>query len=179
MIDLRETIKAKSDQLNADDLMGGPITITISRLEAGPIDQPLFIHADNLQGRPYKPSKAMRRVLSAMWGMGDNYDGAHWVGRSLVLYRDASVVWAGKAVGGVRISHATHIEKPIEFMIAISRGKKEAHKVFPLVVQSAFEQHRDNLTEQIKAGGSKEEWINFLNSHAPLTSDELAYINNL
>ena len=29
MVDLSKTIIAKSDQLNADDLLGGPITITI------------------------------------------------------------------------------------------------------------------------------------------------------
>jgi len=35
MIDLSKTIEAKSDQLNADDLLGGPRILKITGIKAG------------------------------------------------------------------------------------------------------------------------------------------------
>ena len=103
--DLSSTTVAKSDQLNADELID-PITITITRVEkVSAKDQPVHIHADGIQ--PYKPCLTMRRMLIATWGKYKDV----WVGRSLVLYCDPEVMWAGKEQGGVRVSHASHIRK--------------------------------------------------------------------
>src|SRR5690606_25044456 len=100
MVDISSTIIAKSDQLNADDLIGGPITVTITNvsLTESP-DQPLTINYDGDNGRPYKPCKSMRRVLAAAWGN----DGSKFIGRRVTLFRDPRVKWAGQEVGGVRI----------------------------------------------------------------------------
>ena len=66
---LRDTIIAKSDQLNADDIVGGTITITVSAVKRGDSsEQPVVIHYNGDNGRPYKPCKTMRRVLIAGWG---------------------------------------------------------------------------------------------------------------
>lgn len=100
-MDLSQTIIPKSDQLNADDLIGGTRTIRISSVSAGNAEQPVVIHFDGDNGRPYKPGKSMRRVLVCLWGN----DSAAYIGRRLTLYRDPSVKFGGEDVGGIRISH--------------------------------------------------------------------------
>ena len=70
--DLRDTIVPKSDQLNADQLLGGPITIRVTDVRRGSDDQPIIIAYDNDGGRPYKPCKSMRKVLLFAWGADGN-----------------------------------------------------------------------------------------------------------
>jgi hypothetical protein len=71
-MNLNATIIPKSDQLNADDLISGPRTIKITAVESGSAEQPVSIQYHGGTGRPYKPSKSMRRVLVAMWGTDGN-----------------------------------------------------------------------------------------------------------
>ena len=135
-LDISKTIVAKSDQLNADDLMGGPITIEIVDVKIVVGDQPLELHYRGGDGKPYKPGKSMRRVLSFMWGS----DGAAYVGRSMTLYRDADVRFGGDVVGGIRISHLSHIQSTITLPLTVTRGKKKSFSVKPLVVENKAEQ---------------------------------------
>jgi len=128
--DLSSTVIAKSDQLNADELIE-PITITVTRVDkVAAKDQPVHIHAAGIQ--PYKPCLTMRRMLIAAWG---KYKDA-WVGRSLVLYCDPEVLWGGKETGGVRVSHASHIDKPVSRMLAVTRGRKKLFTILPLVIET-------------------------------------------
>ena len=127
-MNLTNTIIPKSDQLNADDLIAGPITIRISAVEAGSNEQPISIRYDGDNGRPYKPCKSMRRVLVAAWGS----DGAAYVGRSLMLYCDKSVTFGPDTPGGIRISHASDIREPLEIALTVKRGKRKPFCVEPL-----------------------------------------------
>tara|TARA_R110000850_G_C9996087_1_gene467941 strand:- start:3454 stop:3987 length:534 start_codon:yes stop_codon:yes gene_type:complete len=124
---LADTIKPKSDQLNADDLLTGPITVTINDVSRGTADQPVFLALDGLM--PYKPCKTMRRVLVTAWGI----NGKDWIGRSLTLYCDPSVKFGGVALGGIRISHLSHINGSINMMLTASRGRKSQFIVQQLV----------------------------------------------
>lgn len=129
MSSLLETIIPKSDQLNADDLIGCSRTITITDVDVkmgG--EQPVEIHYEGDNGRPYKPCKSMRRVLVQVWGA----DGKQYVGRSLTLYCDPSVKFGGQAVGGIRISHMSHMDAPRTLALTTTRGKKAAFVVKPL-----------------------------------------------
>jgi len=86
---LLETIKAKSDQLNACDLVGGPITVTVQKVSKLAGEQPVSIEIG--EGRqPFKPCKSMRRVLIACWGT------ERWVGRSMTLCCDTDVKFGGQ-----------------------------------------------------------------------------------
>jgi len=122
-MDVSDTIQAKSDQLNADDLLGGPIVVSVERVTRGADDQPVHIHTATT--RPYRPCKSMRRVLVAAWGA----DASTWVGRQMELYRDPAVRWGGAEVGGIRISRLSHIPRPIRLSLAVSRGKKAAVQI--------------------------------------------------
>lgn len=120
-IDMKKTIEPKSDQLNADDLIGGAKTIKITDVKAIDSDaQPVSIYFDGDNNKPYKPSKGMRRVLVALWGA----DAKDYIGRSLTLYRDDKVKFGGLEVGGIRISHASHINEPTRVLETVSRGKR-------------------------------------------------------
>jgi len=129
-MDLSDTIKPKSDQLNADDLIAKPITVTIARVTRADGDQPvaLFLQGDYM---PYKPCKSMRRVLVAAWGN----DGKAWEGRSMTLYCDPEVIFGGVKVGGIRISHLSNIERDLSLMLTTTRSKRKQYTVRKLEVK--------------------------------------------
>lgn len=119
---LSPTIIPKSDQLNADQLLGGPMTIKVTDVSVSESpDQPVIIHYEGENGRPFKPCKSMRKVLIFAWGD----DGTKWVGRSMTLFNDPEVKWAGVKVGGIRISHMSDIEADAKLQLTATRGKKE------------------------------------------------------
>lgn len=115
---LKDTIAPKSDRINADDFLAGAETVTVTAVKRGDADTPVAIH---LEGKkPYYPCKSMRRVLIACWGD----DGRAWVGRQMTLFCDPEVVFGGVKVGGIRISHLSHLESDITISLTKTRGKK-------------------------------------------------------
>jgi hypothetical protein len=128
MNDMSSVIIAKSDQLNADDLLGGPRTVVISRVSITPGEQPVTISFDGDNGRPYKPCKSMCRVMVALWGADANA----YVGRSMTLYRDPEVKWGGLEVGGIRISHMSDITGKAMMALTQTRGNKKPFTVLPM-----------------------------------------------
>lgn len=150
MIDLTPTIQAKSDQLNADDLIGKPRTIKVSRVSNGKgTDQPIVVSYDGDNGKPYKPCKSMRRILVHAWGS----DGTKYVGRSMTLFNDPSVTFGGMAVGGIRISHLSHIDKQITVNLSVTRGKKKPYVVKPLIISQKEEQVEEGLYDRLMTEG--------------------------
>lgn len=121
----QETVAAKSDQLNADDLLASSIVIVVTQVTKVNGDQPMVINYQNDNGKPYKPNKTMRKIILAAWGDDDS----QWVGRGMTLYCDPDVKWAGKAVGGISINQLSHIPKPMECNLNITRGKKKLYKI--------------------------------------------------
>jgi hypothetical protein len=125
LTDMTAVIVPKSDQWNADDFIAGPMTFTITDVKVvGGTEQPVSI---SVQGSPkfYRPCKSMSRVLVAAWGP----DAKAYVGRSLTLYRDPTVKWGGMAVGGIRISHMTDIEREMTLMLTMTKQNRAPHKV--------------------------------------------------
>ncbi|MBK1656033.1 hypothetical protein [Allochromatium vinosum] len=129
MIDLRQTIAPKSDQLNADDLIGGPITIRVTRVSlcAEP-DQPIAISFEGDNGKPYKPCKSMRRLLVSAWGP----DGSKYINRLMTIFRDERVKFGGAEVGGIRISHMSGLDKPITIALTVAKSVRRPYQVKPL-----------------------------------------------
>ncbi len=130
MTDLSTTIAPKSDQLNSDDLIAGPMTIKITKVSANlsTPEQPISISFEGDNGKPYKPCKSMRRVLVNIWGS----DGNKFPGRSMTLYRDPAVKFGGFDVGGIRISHMTDITKPVTMALTASKANRKPFTVQPL-----------------------------------------------
>ena len=147
---LRDTIVPKSNQLNSEQLLYGPLTITVTSVARGSDDQPITVHYRGENGRPYLPCKSMRKVLIFAWGE----DGNKWVGRSMTLFNDLAVKWAGVAVGGIRISHMTHIEREISLQLTATRGKKEPFiiKMLTPPADDRVEKFRAALTKKAGEG---------------------------
>lgn len=124
-MNMLQTIVPRSDQLNSDDLIGQSMTIKVTEVRFKGDDQPVLIHFEGDNQKPYKPCKSMRRVLVHAWGPDAN----HYVGRSMTLCRDATVKWAGEAVGGIRISHLSHIEKSFTMALTATRGSRKPYTV--------------------------------------------------
>ena len=128
-MDISRTLAPKSDQLNADDLIAGPRTVTITAVTRGTPEQPVNLVTQEFgEGRPYKPGLSMRRVIAAAWGT----DASVYVGRQLTLYRDDTIRFGGSAVGGIRIQAMSHIDKPITVNLTVTRGKRAPFTVQPL-----------------------------------------------
>jgi hypothetical protein len=130
-VNMGDFIAPKSDQLNSDDLIGGTMTITVTKVSAneGSPEQPISIYFDGDNGKPYKPCKSMRRVMVAVWGA----DASKYVGRSMTLYRDAAVQFGGMQVGGIRISHMSHIDEKKTMALTATRAKRAPFTVLPLL----------------------------------------------
>jgi hypothetical protein len=129
---LRDTITPKSDQLNYDDVMAGPLTVRVTGLAAGSPDQPVIVRvADASTARPlrdYKPCKSMRRVLIACWG--DR--GRDWIGRTMRLIGDPNVMFGGVKVGGIRIAAVSGIDAPRRIMLTTTRSKRQETIIEPI-----------------------------------------------
>ena len=131
MNDMSPVIVPKSDQINADDLISGPMTITIRDVRiSGGQDQPVSIYFEG-NDKAFRPCKSMSRVLVQGWGANSS----NYIGRSLTLYRDPTVKWAGMEVGGIRISHMSHIDGEKLMMLTATKGSRKPHKVKPLVIE--------------------------------------------
>lgn len=129
-LDMRDTIIPKSDQLNADDLIGGPRTVRITKVSrANTAEQPIAVNFDGDGGKPYMPCKSMRRVMILVWGPAAE----SYTGRSMTLFRDPSVTWGGMEVGGIRISHMSHITEPVVMALTATKKARKPYRVLPLV----------------------------------------------
>lgn len=124
---ISDTIAPKSDQLDAVDLLTGPMTFTVTSVVVKGGEQPVDIGLAEFP-RPWRPGKSMRRVLVNVWG----HDETAYVGRRLTLFCDERVMFGGQAVGGVRISHMSGLVKDKGTPLIISKGKGAVYVVKPL-----------------------------------------------
>lgn len=136
-VNMADFTAPKTDQLNADSLIGGPITVTITGVHAneGSAEQPISINYSGDEGKPYKPCKSMRRVMVHVWGA----DAKNYVGRSMTLYCDPEVQFGGLKVGGLRISHMSHIDKPQVMALTATKAKRKPFTVQPLIIAQSVD----------------------------------------
>ncbi|VEJ54586.1 hypothetical protein [Pragia fontium] len=132
-MDLSRTVIPKSDQINFEDVQSSSITAEIKSVRSGNKEQPVWIDLIGFDGRPYKPSKSMRRVLIGGWGS----DGHSWAGKSLTLVGDPNVKFGGVAVGGIKIQAMSHVDCDFSMMLSVSRGNRAEHRVRKLVIEPA------------------------------------------
>ena len=114
--------------MDYSDFIAGPRTVTIAEVRPGAsAEQPVEIILAEFN-RPWRPAKSMRRVLVAAWGADSN----NYIGRRMTLFGDPSVKWGGIAIGGIRLSHVSHITKPLTIALTESKGKRKPFSVDPL-----------------------------------------------
>jgi hypothetical protein len=147
-MDLSQTIIPNSAQVNADDLIASSLTVTITGVEAGSAEQPVFVHLAEIPDRTWRPSKSMRRVLIAGWGP----EASTYVGHRVTLFRNPEIRFGSERVGGIEVSHMSHIDKPLVVALTASRGKRKQFTVQPLQEPQKPAQ-RDWLTDLKQAAG--------------------------
>lgn len=155
MIDISRTIIPKADQLNAEDFISGPLVLTILdvKVRDAPEQPVLILFAGGF--RPWKPCKTMRRVLVHAWGS----DASRYIGRSLRLYREESVRWAGEEVGGIRISAMTDIRQRIGIALAVSNKARRMHIIDPLLPHEIPPTDNDiDIARQVAKGAVARGW---------------------
>ncbi len=150
---ISQTIIPKSDQLNADDLIAGPKTIRITSVTVATGDQPVSVFFEGDNGKPWKPCKSMRRALAKIWGV----DSSAYIGNRLTLFCEGSVKWGGKAVGGIRISHASGLDGPVTFALTESRGSRLPYTIKPIV--ETYESELETLNKCTDLEQLKTAWF--------------------
>ena len=169
MVDISQTIKAKSDQLNAGDLIGGPVIVKVIEVISKGGDQPVSIRIDGgLQ--PFKPCLSMRRVLAKLWGVESD----NWIGKSMVLFNDPTVIWAGKPEGGIRISHLEGIAKAEEVPVRASKRAVTRYMVEPLVIQQSQPEQNAPSFETIRELMDKCDDVNGMAAYGDLIKEHAA-----
>lgn len=155
MTDVGFALEAKSDQLNAVDIMGAEPVIRIRDVVVKQSDQPVSVYFDGDNNRPWKPSKGMLRVLAGAWGR----DSKEWIGKYAQLYFEPTVKYAGKEVGGIRIRALSDIDqRGLSFALRINQKQTEPYHVPLLQVQSneyppeKFKEALPAMTEKMKSG---------------------------
>lgn len=130
------TIEKKTDQLNYEDFLHGVTRLVqIEEVERGNKEQQydIAIVGDK---RYWRPAVTVLKLLVEAWGD----DATAWVGRYALLYGDPTVKFGNDVVGGIRVSHLSHLEKTLVANLTETRGRRRKHTVEPLT------------TEGIKAG---------------------------
>lgn len=127
-MNLTDSIAPRSDQANAEDFLAGPRTLTIEKVVAGTAEQPVEVHTLEMPGRPYKPSRTMRRVFVLAWGA----ESAVYAGRRMTLFRNPETTFGRDKVGGIEISHLSDIDSPLTVALTVTRGRRKPYTVKPL-----------------------------------------------
>lgn len=134
--DMTAIIAPRSDQLNAEDLLPGPKTIKITSVDVrvGSKEQPVTVHYEGENGKPFKPCKTVCKIMARVW---DSEESKTYVGKSMTLFRDPKVRFGADETGGIRVSHMSHIEKVAKVTLLKTKGKYDTHAIAPLHVADA------------------------------------------
>lgn len=165
-MDMSAFVIPKSDQMNADDLISGPRTITITKVVGtNNAEQPVAVFFEGDNSKPYKPGKSMRRVMVAAWGIQTQ----EYVGRSMTLYCDPTVVFGGMQVGGIRISHMSDIDRDLTLLLTTTKSKRKPFEVKRLVASAPKTSRRDALyaAARVAAGRGSHSLYEFTTSLQP------------
>jgi hypothetical protein len=129
-VTVKITAEPRSDQWNADDFVGSSKTFTIAGVKVGSAEQKYDIALEG-ESRVWRPPLTILRILMDEKVWGDESD--VWIGRRVTLYRDPTVRFGKDAVGGIRLSHVSHIAKPVTLAVTTTRGKRAMVTIEPLV----------------------------------------------
>lgn len=134
MTDITFALEAKSDQLNAVDIMGYEPIIRVRDVKVTQGDQPVRVYFDGDNNRPWIPSKGMLRLLAGAWGRNSK----DWIGKHAKIFFEPSVRYAGKEVGGIRIRSLSDIpQQGLSFVLTINRQQRVQYQVPLLIVESS------------------------------------------
>lgn len=125
---MKVDIKKNTDQLNYEDFIGGVLmTVTIAKVEKGRKEAQYDIALVG-DDRYWRPPATVLKLLKLAYGD----EAANWEGKHAALYGDPDVKMKNVKVGGIRVSHLSHIEKPLTPSLVITRGQSAVFTVNPM-----------------------------------------------
>lgn len=152
---MKITAEPRSDQINAEDFLGGPRTYTITGVREGTAEQKYDIGLEGEQ-RVWRPPLTVLRTLIKCW---ESDDSADWIGKRVTLYCDEKVTFGKDTVGGIRVSHVSGIDKPATVSVTATRGRRVKVTVQPLADEPPPAQTgeipahvQENITKALTAG---------------------------
>jgi hypothetical protein len=86
-------------------------------------------------------------------GWGEESDA--YAGHRLTLYRDPEIKYGGAAVGGIAISHMSHMDKPLSMALTVTRGKRKLFTVKTLAAAPALKQADLTIPAKVLADTAK------------------------
>ena len=78
--------------------------------------------------RYWRPPATILKLLKLAYGD----EAADWEGKRARLYGDPDVKMKGVKVGGIRVSHLSHITEPLTASLTVARGQTATFRVDPL-----------------------------------------------
>lgn len=129
MLDITKSLEANSDQINAVDLIGAPITVQIAKVTDHKDDKQPYAVVLVGHKKPWIPCKGMRRLMAKVWGT----DAGEWAGRWVRLYNEPTATFGNDPVGGIRVSGLSHIEGSFTAVVPDSvtiDGKKKKNATY-------------------------------------------------
>lgn len=170
-MDITDALAPASDQLDAVELVN-PRTFTIDTGSSLGKRDGKTVAEIRLVGFPrvWRPSKGMLDVLATCWGT----DAKRWVGHRVTLYNDHEVMFGPNKVGGIRISHLSHIDKARTVTIRASGvGRKQQWPVKPLPQTPQGESPRGATQGAGTPGAGKVEGADVGASSTPPPADHI------
>lgn len=150
MSTLSEALAPRSDQLNADELIAGPRTLKLTggKITSDGRQQRMTLSYEGDNGKPFKPCKTMGRAMVMLWKLTDEGFTEQVKGKSVRVYRDPEVTFGAEGqVGGIRISHVSHIEKATSVKLTVSQGKKAIFTFHPMPTDASANRSDQAATE--------------------------------
>lgn len=182
MINTQRAIQARSDQINADDIIPArPIDVVLTGLvRETDVNGNWQLEIETINSKLYRPSKGMATVLVQVLGE----DESNWRGRVVRLFKDETVKFGRDNVGGVRISHISGIKEVsgIDSMTFMSRGR--ARKAFTVkeIYNSTAESFRKRMCDAVSVedlNGVASELKMAIDEGCDLTGVEVASLKNV
>lgn len=125
--EILEACEPNSEQINYDDLaVSGPTIYTVAGAYRT-ADKKVHIRLVG-EKRYYAPAKNQIRMLKLTWGVDET-----WTGKSMRLFGEPTTPFKGAPTGGIEVSHASHITKPVSATLTWGNRKKKTFTILPLV----------------------------------------------
>lgn len=154
---LQQALAPKSDQLNADDLIAANKIIVISGVNINlGSEQKIIINYYGDNGKPWKPSKGMGRVLTELLGG----DPDKWVGETVELFRNKEIRFGKEKCGGIQIAGMSAVRNVTTLLITTAKGKKSSITINPIAAlgNAPAQQRTQAPAAQPEQQNPKREW---------------------
>lgn len=153
---LQQALAPKSDQLNADDLIAANKIIVISGVNINlGSEQKIIINYQGDNGKPWKPSKGMGRVLTEILGG----DPDKWVGETVELFRNKEIRFGKEKCGGIQIAGMSAVRNVTTLLITTAKGKKSSITIQPIAAAgNQLQQRIQAHAPQPEQPNAKREW---------------------